>query len=69
MASLRVLVVLALAGTAASVSDAAKSDGRIIALEEIMKKLGNKADGEYCAKYQSTMKNGRTAKLRNGLTQ
>ena len=55
MASLRVFVVLAIAGTAASVSDAAKSDGRIIALEEIMKKLGNKADGEYCGKNSECM--------------
>ena len=55
MASLRVLVVLALAGTAASVSDAAKSDGRIIALEEIMTKLGNKADYEQCNKDSDCM--------------
>ena len=55
MASLRVLVVLALAGTAASVSDAAKSDGRIIPLEKIVKKLGKKADGEECKKDKECM--------------
>ena len=55
MASLRVLVVLAIAGTAASVSDAAKSDGRIIALEEIVTTLGNKADGEECGKPRECM--------------
>ena len=48
MSSLRLFVVLALAGSAASVSDAAKSDGRIIALEKIVTTLGKKGDGEYC---------------------
>ena len=55
MASLRLFVVLALAGSAASVSNAAKSDGRILALEKIVKKLGNKADGEKCRRDSDCM--------------